>query len=204
MCWSGRAPARGQGNNRQSRRLYPIEPWQTGQVQAQTEWGTPEHRLAVPRALAERPGAASSRHPAVATGKVSKGGPPPTPQARGACPYRGLGQDGTDEHPPLTPRAPQCARPRAPGVRLFNPTLRQVWPRERPGAAMCVQGIDVQCVLQFTLVNAAGCALHRCTSQVIHRSELYFFDSRPPAGPPGRGQDCTVNRTVRTPRQSRR
>ena len=97
-----------------------------------------------------------------------------------------------------SPRAPQCARPRAPGVRLLNPTLRQVWPRERPGAAMCVQGIDVQCVLQFTLVNAAGCALHRCTSQVIHRSELYFLDSRPPAGPPGcASQDCTVNRTPR-------
>lgn len=73
------------------------------------------------------------------------------------------------------PRAPQSARPRAPCVRLFNPTLRQTWPRERPGAAMCVQGIDVQCVLQFTLINAAGCALHRCTSQVIHRSELYFW-----------------------------
>ena len=96
------------------------------------------------------------------------------------------------------PRAPQSARPRAPGVRLLNPTLRQMWPRERPGAAMCVQGIDVQCVLQFTLVNAAGCALHRCTSQVIHRSELYFLDSRPPAGPPGcASQDCTVNRTPR-------
>ena len=47
----------------------------------------------------------------------------------------------------------------------------QAWPRERPGAAVCVQGVDDQCVLQFTLVNAAGCALHRCTSQVIHRSE---------------------------------
>ena len=40
---------------------------------------------------------------------------------------------------------------------------------------MCVQDIDVQCVLQFTLVNAAGCALHRCTSRVIHRSELSFI-----------------------------
>ena len=50
---------------------------------------------------------------------------------------------------------------------------------------MCVQGIDVQCVLQFTLINAAGCALHRCTSRVIHRSELSFSDSRPPPGPAG-------------------
>ena len=107
---------------------------------------------------------------------MSKGGPPPAPPfptARGACPYRGLGPAGPRASTGV-PRAPQSARPRAPSVRLLNPTLRQTWPRERPGAAMCVQGIDVQCVLQFTLVNAAGCALHRCTSRVIHRSELYF------------------------------
>lgn len=40
-----------------------------------------------------------------------------------------------------------------------------------PEAAICVQDFDVQCVLQFTLINAAGCALHRHTSQVIHRLE---------------------------------
>lgn len=40
-----------------------------------------------------------------------------------------------------------------------------------PEVAICVQGFDVQCVLQFTLVNAAGCALHRHTSRVIHRIE---------------------------------
>jgi hypothetical protein len=40
-----------------------------------------------------------------------------------------------------------------------------------PEAAICVQDVDVQCVLQFTLVNAAGCALHRHTSRVIHRLE---------------------------------
>jgi len=34
-----------------------------------------------------------------------------------------------------------------------------------PEAAICVQDIDVQCVLQFTLLNAAGCALHRHTSR---------------------------------------
>ena len=44
-----------------------------------------------------------------------------------------------------------------------------------PEAAMCVQDIDVQCVLQFTLIHAAGCALHRHTSRVIHRLELYRF-----------------------------
>jgi hypothetical protein len=37
---------------------------------------------------------------------------------------------------------------------------------------MCVQDVDVQCVLQFTLLHAAGCALHRHTSRVIHRLEF--------------------------------
>lgn len=37
---------------------------------------------------------------------------------------------------------------------------------------MCVRDADDQCVLQFTLRNAAGCALHRRASRVIHRSEL--------------------------------
>ena len=41
-----------------------------------------------------------------------------------------------------------------------------------PEAAICVQDIDVQCVLQFTLIHAAGCALHRRTNRVIHRLEL--------------------------------
>ena len=40
---------------------------------------------------------------------------------------------------------------------------------------MCVRGVDDLCVLQFTLIIAAGCALHRRTSRVIHRIELYFF-----------------------------
>ena len=44
-----------------------------------------------------------------------------------------------------------------------------------PEAAICVQDIDVQCVLQFTLLNAAGCALHRHTSRVIHRLEWFTF-----------------------------
>lgn len=37
---------------------------------------------------------------------------------------------------------------------------------------MCVQDADDRCVLQFTLRSAAGCALHRRASRVIHRSEL--------------------------------
>ena len=40
---------------------------------------------------------------------------------------------------------------------------------------MCVQGIDAQCVLQFTLIHAAGCALHRLASRVIHRPEWSFW-----------------------------
>lgn len=43
-----------------------------------------------------------------------------------------------------------------------------------PEAAICVQDVDVQCVLQFTLIHAAGCALHRRTSRVIHRVELFL------------------------------
>ena len=42
------------------------------------------------------------------------------------------------------------------------------------GAAICVQNVDVQCVLQFTLIHAAGCVLHRHTSRVIHRLEFSF------------------------------
>lgn len=40
-------------------------------------------------------------------------------------------------------------------------TLGRAWPREEPGAAMCVRSVDDQCVLQFTLVLAASCVLHR-------------------------------------------
>ena len=54
------------------------------------------------------------------------------------------------------------------------------------GAAMCVQDVNVQCVLQFTPIHAAGCALHRHTSRVIHRSELSFSSGR-----------TTVNREAR-------
>ena len=75
---------------------------------------------------------------------------------------------------------PGPAAESGPPVRPRDPTLRQAWPRERPGAAVCVQGVDDQCVLQFTLVNAAGCALHRCTSRVIHRSESRSRSLSPP------------------------
>ena len=38
-----------------------------------------------------------------------------------------------------------------------------------PEAAIRVQNIDAQCVLQFTLLLAASCVLHRRPSRVIHR-----------------------------------
>jgi hypothetical protein len=57
------------------------------------------------------------------------------------------------------------------------PTLRRAWPRDGPLAAICVQNVDVQCVLQFTLIHAAGCVLHRRTSRVIHRLKLFFWFS---------------------------
>jgi hypothetical protein len=75
-----------------------------------------------------------------------------------------------------------------------------------PEAAICVQDIDVQCVLQFTLILAAGCALHRHTSRVIHRLELYtsFVDpskgTRRSIAPPGKAADlCDVARHHRSP-----
>ena len=92
------------------------------------------------------------------------------------CPYRGPGQ-GERDHTNIS--LPTRGIPNAPGHErqaldcIIRPSDRR-GPGRDPGAAMCVQGIDVQCVLQFTLINAAGCALHRCTSRVIHRSELSF------------------------------
>ena len=53
------------------------------------------------------------------------------------------------------------------------PTLRQAWLKDGPLAAICVQNVDVQCVLQFTLIHGAGSVLHRRTSRVIHRLKLY-------------------------------
>lgn len=48
--------------------------------------------------------------------------------------------------------------------------------------------------LQFTLLHAAGCVLHRPTSQVIHRLELFGLRLRPPHEGPHRltlqGCDC--------------
>ena len=59
--------------------------------------------------------------------------------------------------------APDASRHRRPSDRRGS--------GRNPGAAMCVQDVDAQCGLQFTLIHATGCALHRHTSRVIHRIE---------------------------------
>lgn len=96
----------------------------------------------------------------------------------------GLVRDGTRpaftwDRPPSA-RAQGTGRPRAAsgrasaGRRVFSADPRTDVAPGIPEAAICVQDVDVQCVLQFTLIHAAGCALHRRTSRVIHRLELYF------------------------------
>lgn len=67
-----------------------------------------------------------------------------------------------------------CAGGERPAIRFSTDPETGVasgWPE----AAICVQDLDVQCVLQFTLINAAGCALHRRTNRVIHRQECFSF-----------------------------
>jgi hypothetical protein len=46
--------------------------------------------------------------------------------------------------------------------------------RARSWAAIYVQDFDAPCVLQFAWISALCCALHRSTSQVIHRSGSYI------------------------------
>ena len=67
----------------------------------------------------------------------------------------------------------------APGDSCRVATLRRTRPGPRGArAAMCVRNADDHCVLQFTLILAAGCVLHRRTSRVIHRRELFFSSFR--------------------------
>ena len=60
------------------------------------------------------------------------------------------------------------------GVDITDPQT-DVARAARARAAMCVRSVDDQGVLQFTLILAAGCVLHRRTSRVIHRQELSQF-----------------------------
>ena len=55
------------------------------------------------------------------------------------------------------------------GWRDLSMTLRQALNEDKLRSAICVQNIDVQCVLQFTLTLAFCCVLHRHMSRVIHR-----------------------------------
>ena len=43
-----------------------------------------------------------------------------------------------------------------------------------PKAAVCVQDFAAQFILQFAIINALCCALHRSASRVIHRLEFVF------------------------------
>lgn len=80
--------------------------------------------------------------------------PLPLPQNR---------RDSKTFNPPLIERDDKYTADPRPGVATG----------EDPVAAICVQEVDVQGVLQFTLIHTVGCALHRHTSRVIHRSKLF-------------------------------
>lgn len=86
-------------------------------------------------------------------------GPGPTTSRRG----------GTLRAPPAAPRP----RPRRTGTRdgaieRESDAQTGVAPGGTRGRK-CVRSVDDQCVLQFTLILAASCVLHRRTSRVIHR-----------------------------------
>ena len=88
---------------------------------------------------------------------------------------RGTGGQFTNQ-PPKPKQAATSSRRQSepPAMGRTSPTLRRAWPKDGPLAAICVQNVDVQCVLQFTLIHAAGCVLHRRTSRVIHRLKLFL------------------------------
>lgn len=119
-----------------------------------------------PPAAAERrtPGPRAERGAALPPRRGEDGGRAEE-AGREATPGRSaLKRTEEDGSPPTTlqPRDPEAPIDR-------KATLSQAWPREEPGAAKCVRSVDDQCVLQFTLVLAASCVLHRRTSRVIHR-----------------------------------
>ena len=73
-------------------------------------------------------------------------------------------------HPPAKGEAPERRSARSIGYADAQTDVAEG--AEAPKAAMCVQGVDDRCVLQFTSLHAVGCARHRRESRVIHRSEL--------------------------------
>ena len=79
----------------------------------------------------------------------------------------------------MTERSAQAACPGAlarkiPRLVRFTDPQTDVARAAKARAAMCVRSVDDQGVLQFTLILAAGCVLHRRTSRVIHRQELFL------------------------------
>jgi hypothetical protein len=79
----------------------------------------------------------------------------------------------------LKPHGPQKAKPFLPESKkaftfIIQPTLSQMWPEQLGWAAIYVQDFDAPCVMQFAWISALCCALHRSTSQVIHRSGSFF------------------------------
>ena len=73
----------------------------------------------------------------------------------------------------LNPALAPAAQARARAANAPTPTLRQTHRRDWPDGAMRVQKVDVQCVLQITLLLALSCVLHRLASRVIHRRESF-------------------------------
>lgn len=102
------------------------------------------------------------------------------PRARGVLESEGKNPSLAACRTSLTLRRPRKNRgtvrdaPRCKIAQRQKPTLNRAWPRELPRAAMCVRNVDDQGVLQFTLIHAVGCVLHRRGSRAIHRLQLFF------------------------------
>ena len=151
----------------------------------------------VPASVQTRSALTRTEIPLRRTGPLARSASRILPRGRGSAVATRLGRRRTDENRQgrgVNLRSPgrRCSRERDPGRGggrsrgtvgacprtnpiprwfLFADPQTGVAPGG-PEAAMCVQGVDVHCVLQFTLIHAAGCALHRRTSRVIHRSKL--------------------------------
>ncbi|KAL8619360.1 hypothetical protein ACOMHN_057018 [Nucella lapillus] len=128
----------------------------------------------------------------------------PSPRAERAREGPGSALGATELAAETTSYASSTRRIEPPAMGRTSPTLRRAWPKDGPLAAICVQSVDVQCVLQFTLVHAAGCVLHRRTSRVIHRLKLlsvcfFAMERRPQTSGPAPQRLCgRANREART------
>ena len=101
------------------------------------------------RAAAEsRPHSSRGHRPSMSLGRP----------ATGPCPAQGTGRAGV--------RKAHSRPPVSPSIR---PLDRRGHGREARGHHVRSRFRSSLCVLQFTSVNAAGCALHRCTSDPLLR-----------------------------------